>query len=108
MATQVIPHQRVRAATVDGVPVGLAASTPGWLEQLYVLPAYQNRRIGTRLFEDACAASPGPLRLWVFQRNAAARRFYERHGCRLLKLTDGADNEEREPDALYETPGRVP
>jgi len=41
---------------------------------------------------------------WVFQRNLAARRFYERHGSRLIEMTDGALNEEREPDALYEKP----
>jgi hypothetical protein len=33
---------------------------------------------------------------------AAARSFYERRGLRLVELTDGAGNEEREPDALYE------
>jgi len=37
----------------------------------------------------------------VFQKNTGAIRFYERHGFRLVKLTDGADNVEREPDALY-------
>ncbi len=42
------------------------------------------------------------FRLWVFQRNEGARRFYERHDLRLVELTDGAGNEEREPDALYE------
>ena len=45
---------------------------------------------------------PAGFRLWVFQANTGARRFYERDGCTLVKLTDGADNEEREPDALYE------
>ena len=30
------------------------------------------------------------------------RRFYERNGCRVVELTDGSGNEEREPDALYE------
>ena len=44
---------------------------------------------------------PEGLQLWVFQKNAAARRFYERHDFRLEKLTDGSGNMEREPDALY-------
>jgi hypothetical protein len=42
------------------------------------------------------------LELWTFQRNANARRFYETHGFRCARLTDGRDNEEHEPDALYE------
>ena len=45
---------------------------------------------------------PGGFRLWVFQANAGARRFYERHGLRVVRLTDGAANEEKTPDALYE------
>ena len=32
----------------------------------------------------------------------SSRRFYQERGCRLVELTDGAENEEREPDALYE------
>ena len=42
---------------------------------------------------------PGGFTLWVFQRNTGARRFYERRGLRLVELTDGAGNDEREPDA---------
>jgi GNAT superfamily N-acetyltransferase len=72
------------------------------LEALYVDPDLHGRGIGTALFEQAKRRRPGGLRLWVFQANFGARRFYERHGCRLETLTDGAANEEREPDALYE------
>ena len=41
------------------------------------------------------------LHLWTFQRNAQARRFYEARSFALVKETDGAGNEEKEPDALY-------
>ena len=41
------------------------------------------------------------LRLWTFQRNTDAIRFYESHGFKLVRETSGADNEEHEPDALY-------
>ena len=47
---------------------------------------------------------PGELYLWVFQKNPA-RRLYERHGFELVRLTNGAENMEREPDALYRWPG---
>jgi ribosomal protein S18 acetylase RimI-like enzyme len=40
--------------------------------------------------------------LFVFQANAGARRFYEAHGFTLLRLSDGQDNEECCPDALYQ------
>ena len=41
------------------------------------------------------------LELWTFLRNAPARRFYEARGFALVEQTDGARNEEREPDARY-------
>ena len=78
----------------------------GWetLDKLYVDPPEQGRRIGTILLEKAKELRPEGLRLWVFQKNAGARRFYERHGFALVTLTDGSRNMEREPDALYAWP----
>ena len=92
----------VHVAEVDGRLVGFAALSAGLLEHLYVLPAFQGIGIGGSLLDVAQRARPSGLRLWVFQRNTVARRFYEARGFRLVRLTDGADNEEREPDALYE------
>ena len=51
--------------------------------------------------ERAKERRPGGFQLWVFQQNATARRFYERRGFVLVRETDGSDNEERTPDALY-------
>ena len=36
------------------------------------------------------------------QRNAGARRFYERNSFVAVEFTDGNGNEEREPDVRYE------
>lgn len=102
MATEVIPHLRLRVATLSEAAVGFAALADGWLEQLYVQPEHQNRGIGSLLFSDVCRIMSAPFQFWVFQRNIAARRFYERQGSRLIKVTDGQQNQEREPDALYE------
>ena len=83
--------------------------TEGWevLEKLYVDPEAQNRGVGTALLDQAKALRPGGFVLWVFQKNTGAIRFYERHGFDLVKLTDGAENMEREPDALYRWNGNV-
>jgi len=62
--------------------------------------AAQGQGVGTSLLEIA-QASHGLLQLWTFQRNAAARRFYEGRGFGLVRETDGSRNEEKEPDALY-------
>ncbi len=101
MAVHVIPRHRVRVATVGGVAVGFAAFTDGWLEQLYVQPFSEPRhRLGA--VPGRLRQSVGPFSVLGASAQHGAVRFYERRGCRLLMLTDGRDNEEREPDALYE------
>ncbi|UPJ65722.1 GNAT family N-acetyltransferase [Bradyrhizobium sp. 191] len=84
----------------DDVLSGIIAFRDGWVEQLYVLPVAQGRGVGTELLDIAKGAS-GRLELWTFQRNMLARRFYEARGFMLTEETDGARNEEREPDARY-------
>ena len=86
----------------DGRVVGFVGLDDGEVTHLYVEPAAQGDGIGSALLEHVKAQSDGELRLWVFQRNDGARRFYERRDFRLVRLTDGAENMEREPDALYE------
>ena len=46
------------------------------------------------------ARAPDGFRLWTFEPNAGAIRFYERHGLTTLARTDGSGNEERVPDRL--------
>jgi len=94
-------------AEEDGRVVGFSGVKDEELTHLYVDPVAQDRGIGSSLMEHAKTVSPERLELWVFQKNEGARRFYERHGFRLAKLTDGSGNMEKEPDALYEwTPGK--
>jgi ribosomal protein S18 acetylase RimI-like enzyme len=101
VAEVVLPGQDVRVAELDGEVVGYAAREGAELNALYVRPAGQRRGVGSALLGAAMAASPGERWLWTFQRNAGARRFYERHGFVAVALTDGAGNEEREPDVRY-------
>jgi 8-oxo-dGTP pyrophosphatase MutT (NUDIX family)/N-acetylglutamate synthase-like GNAT family acetyltransferase len=88
-------------ADVCGVPVGLVTVASGWVEQLYLDPPWIGRGIGARLVDHAKALQPGGLQLWTFQVNAAAQRFYERHGFVAVERTDGSGNEERSPDIRY-------
>ena len=85
----------------DGAAMrGIIAFREGWIDQLYVLPTAQRRGVGKDLLQVAQNAF-GRLQLWTFQRSAPARRFYEARGFALIQQTDGARNEEKEPDALY-------
>ena len=106
--TRMAAEQEVWVWQEDGRILGFAALHGDQVPALYVEPDAQGRGIGSALFERLTERRPGGFRFWVFQQNERARRFYEHHGCRLVRLTDGRDNEEHEPDALYEwTPSSV-
>jgi GNAT superfamily N-acetyltransferase len=98
----VLAHDEVWVAERDGEVVGFFALSDDLLYHLYVYPELHGQGAGTALLDRAKELRPDGFRLWVFQRNAQARGFYERHGLRLVELTDGSENEEREPDSLYE------
>jgi len=85
-----------------GTILGFAALDGDALAQLYVLPGQYRHGIGRMLLDWAKARSPSRLCLYTFQRNERARAFYESQGFRALTVTDGARNEEKEPDILYE------
>ncbi|HET7857056.1 MAG TPA: GNAT family N-acetyltransferase [Gaiellaceae bacterium] len=106
-------HEELWVAEEDGRLLGFVAirrsRRHGWevVEKLYVDPDAQGHGVGSALLDLAKALRPDGLVLWVFQENTGARRFYERHGFRVVTLRFGAaaDNMEGEPDALYGWPG---
>ncbi len=105
--TTVVTEQQALVVESGGVVVGFSAYDTGWLNQLYVAPDHQNLGIGSRLLDEVKLAHQdqhptGRLSLWTFQANSGARRFYERHQFEAVEFTEGAGNEEREPDVRYE------
>lgn len=96
----VFPSSTIWLAEDDGKLIGFAVLKQDWLDHLYVDPMWHGRGVGLALL-TAVQEGAAELNLWTFQANAQARRFYERHGFRLIELTDGSGNEERTPDALY-------
>ena len=100
----------VTVASISGSPVGVVATAReagvSWITQLYISPAHVDQHVGTLLLSNALATLPRPVRLWCFQRNVRARRFYERYGFNAIRFTDGRANEERLPDILYELASR--
>ena len=103
---RLIPAGGTTVAVVDGLVVGMLAvsrgAACGWIDQLYLLPEWVGRGIGTRLLDIARAALAPPIRLYTFQCNHAAKGFYERRGFEAIAFGDGSANEERCPDVLYE------
>ena len=94
----VIPGGGAWVAAEAGQVLAVLVLSPGWVDQLYVEPERCGEGIGRRLLDHAKGLATGPLELWTFQVNAAARRFYARNGFVEVELTDGTANEEREPD----------
>jgi GNAT superfamily N-acetyltransferase len=102
--------EEVFVAQIDGGVVGMmsiqrsATDDPAvdWLNQMYMHPEYVNQGVGAALLEVALKPVRHSLRLFSFQQNTGARRFYERHGFKAIAFSDGQSNEERCPDVLYE------
>jgi GNAT superfamily N-acetyltransferase len=77
--THLLENCVVLGASIEGRLAGVIAYDENWVEQLYVLPGFQGGRIGSSLLDRAKQAAD-ELRLWTFQKNTAARGFYERQG----------------------------
>ena len=77
--------------------IGFVATSPGWIDHLYVDPDYHRRGVGQALVKWA-QGEQDDLQLWTFQSNVRARRFYAANGFTEEEMTDGAGNEEKQPD----------
>jgi ribosomal protein S18 acetylase RimI-like enzyme len=100
---KVVPHHRVRVVLDDsGRVVAFLAANEETIAHLYVHVDHQRRGIGSRLVELAKRESGGSLRLFTFESNVVAQRFYERHGFRVVNR--GFEPEWRLPDLEYHWP----
>jgi GNAT superfamily N-acetyltransferase len=97
-ATRVLPSREVLVIRRAGAVAAFLALDGNEVEHLYVHPDAQRAGLGSALLDAAKARRPGGLELWAFRRNTPALAFYARHGFAERFRTDGADNEEREPD----------
>jgi len=105
IATTLMRTHWVMVAEQDDTPVGYIgfgedARHGPMVLHLYLAPAWCGQGIGARLLEAASAALGPRLSLHCIARNAAALRFYERQGFRVIARSDGAGTEEGEPDLL--------
>lgn len=101
VSSRVVPHAEVWVAeTDDESVVGMLVLRDDWVDQLYVEPALTGQGIGSQLISVAKRQRPLGLRLWTFESNLHAQRFYERHGFEARDRTAG-ENEEGAPDILY-------
>jgi GNAT superfamily N-acetyltransferase len=107
---RLVAEHVVHVAVLDGRVVAFAVVDEGVgdLEHLYVDPDLRRHGLGSALLGRVRAERPGPLQLWAFRDNTAARAFYAALGAVELYETDGSGNEERTPDVRLELPALVP
>jgi len=106
VARELVPSGNVIVAVEECGVVGFAALSRrdeySWLDQLYIAPDRIGQRIGSQLLNRVLQELPRPVRLYAFQANERARRFYENRGFHAIAFGDGSGNEEKCPDVLYE------
>ncbi|WEX76702.1 GNAT family N-acetyltransferase [Sinorhizobium numidicum] len=78
----------------------LALSAENFVTALYVAERHRGAGIGTALLREAKKRAIDELKLWTFEHNTGAQRFYEREGFVPVRRTSG-ENEEGLPDILY-------
>ncbi len=98
-----LPTCEVWVADSSGEAIALMVLDQEWIDQLYVDPAATGKGVGGALLEHAMKLRRSGLKLWTFQSNLDARRFYEARGFVATAMTKG-DNEEQAPDVCYEWP----
>ena len=80
IASCLIPSGNVVLAQLEGEDVGVLATSVtegvGWIDQLYILPGYVGRGIGTALLRHAQKQLPGSVCLWTFQQNQRRHTFF--------------------------------
>lgn len=90
---------QVWVAERAGRVVGVVCLYDDYIDELFVDTDQQRQGIGSRLLAKAIQHCDGPVTLHTFQKNAAARVFYEKHGFEAVAF--GISEEEGEPDVFY-------
>ncbi len=91
-----------RGALLGLASFSIDAQGQGWIDQLYLNAESRGRGLGSELLRHALGLLPRPVRLYTFEPNVGAQRFYARHGFNVVARGDGCGNEEGCPDLLMQ------
>ena len=99
-AGSMIDRGWVQVAERDGAVQGFLAREQTWVHALYIDAAAQRQGLGRALLGAAMTAQD-ELRLWTFEANHAAQKFYASQGFTEQTRTNGSGNDEGLPDIQY-------
>ena len=80
--------------------VGFLALEKHIIQALYIKKDFQGFGFGQAAIKFAQKQFE-ELRLWVFQSNIGAQKFYQRLGFQVVEKSDGEDNDYSLPDVFY-------
>ncbi|MDA9271542.1 GNAT family N-acetyltransferase [Planktomarina sp.] len=95
-----LEHTRVTMIHNSSEVVGFLALEKHIIQALYIKKDFQGFGFGQAAIKFAQKQFK-ELRLWVFQSNIGAQKFYQRLGFQIVEKSDGEDNDYRLPDVFY-------
>ena len=95
-----LEHTRVTMIHNSSGVVGFLALEKHIIQALYIKKDFQGFGFGQAAIKFAQKQFK-ELRLWVFQSNIGAQKFYQRLGFQVVEKSDGEDNDYRLPDVFY-------
>ena len=95
-----LEHTRVTMIHNSSGVVGFLALEKHIIQALYIKKDFQGFGFGQAAIKFAKKQFK-ELRLWVFQSNIGAQKFYQRLGFQIVEKSDGEDNDYRLPDIFY-------
>ena len=95
-----LEHTSVTMIHNNSDVVGFLAVEKHIIQALYIKKDFQGFGFGQAAIKFAQKQFE-ELRLWVFQSNIGAQRFYRRLGFQIVKMSDGQDNDYNLPDVFY-------
>jgi ribosomal protein S18 acetylase RimI-like enzyme len=95
-----LEHTRVTMIHNNSGVVGFLALEKHIIQGLYIKKDFQGFGFGQAAIKFAQKQFE-ELRLWVFQSNIGAQKFYQRLGFQIVEKSDGEDNDYRLPDVFY-------
>ena len=95
-----LEHTQVTILRYNSQFVGFLALEGNIVQSLYIKVAFQRLGFGQAAINYA-QKQYTELRLWVFQANTDAQKFYQKLGFEPLETTNGQDNDYFLPDIFY-------